>query len=165
MSTNRNREEIGPMTRIRSSSANEASKPILVMQRRQTHVGSKTLNFSPSNGGSTVAGKWFFFHSAKTFHLYIYTINIFYPNLKVDFSFRRSEFMKTQYKLIPNQTQTHTLVFFKILHSIYCFFCYSDNLLLKTKKYIYIIHFSLFVITFKTHTRVLEIMFGLPISL
>lgn len=57
MSTNRNREELGPMTRNRSSSANEASKPVLVMQRRQTH-GSKTLNFSPSNSGS-VAGKFF----------------------------------------------------------------------------------------------------------
>lgn len=56
MSTNRNRDEIGPM-RNRSSSANEASKPILVLQRRQTHMGSKTLNFSPSNGGNTVAGK------------------------------------------------------------------------------------------------------------
>lgn len=57
MSTNRNREEFGPVTRNRSSSANEASKPILVTQRRQTHVGSKTLNFSPSNG-SAVAGKF-----------------------------------------------------------------------------------------------------------
>lgn len=58
MSTNRNREEFAPMTRNRSSSANEASKPILVTQRRQTHVGSKTLNFSPSNGGSSVTGKF-----------------------------------------------------------------------------------------------------------
>ncbi|XP_031619398.1 serine-rich adhesin for platelets isoform X3 [Contarinia nasturtii] len=55
MSTNRNREEFGGPMRNRSSSANEASKPILVLQRRQTHVGSKTLNFSPSNGGNSVA--------------------------------------------------------------------------------------------------------------
>lgn len=67
MSTNRNREELAPMTRNRSSSANEASKPVLVMQRRQTH-GSKTLNFSPSNGGS-VAGKFF-----RTFlHFFLFT--------------------------------------------------------------------------------------------
>lgn len=67
MSTNRSREELGPMTRNRSSSANEASKPVLVMQRRQTH-GSKTLNFSPSNSGS-VAGK--FFHTIQFIYSFI----------------------------------------------------------------------------------------------
>lgn len=52
MSSNRNREEFGPVTRNRSSSANEASKPILVLQRRQTHIGNKPLNFSPSNASN-----------------------------------------------------------------------------------------------------------------
>lgn len=52
MSSNRNREEFGPVTRNRSSSANEASKPILVLQRRQTHTGNKPLNFSPSNASN-----------------------------------------------------------------------------------------------------------------
>ena len=48
----KNREENfpGPMSRTRSSSANEASKPISMLQRRQTHAGSKPLNFSPSGG-------------------------------------------------------------------------------------------------------------------
>lgn len=36
--------------RGRSSSANEASKPILMLQRRQTHVGTKTCGFSPVGG-------------------------------------------------------------------------------------------------------------------
>lgn len=71
MSTNRNREEFGPVTRNRSSSANEASKPVLVMQRRQTH-GSKTLNFSPSNSGSA-AGK--FIHTFL-FHCFLYITNV-----------------------------------------------------------------------------------------
>lgn len=48
--TNRHRDDFGPITRNRSSSANEASKPILMLQRRQTHVGNKPMNFSPSGG-------------------------------------------------------------------------------------------------------------------
>lgn len=50
MSTSKHRDDLGPVTRNRSSSANEASKPISMLQRRQTHVGAKPLNFSPSNG-------------------------------------------------------------------------------------------------------------------
>ncbi|XP_055684140.1 insulin receptor substrate 1-B isoform X4 [Lutzomyia longipalpis] len=38
---------MGPV-RPRSSSANEASKPISMAMRRQTHVGQKPMNFSPS---------------------------------------------------------------------------------------------------------------------
>lgn len=48
------------MIRIRSSSANAASKPISVLQRRQTHAGSKPINFSPSNG------KWKLFYILLT---------------------------------------------------------------------------------------------------
>lgn len=48
--TNRHRDDFGPITRNRSSSANEASKPISMLQRRQTHVGNKPMNFSPSSG-------------------------------------------------------------------------------------------------------------------
>lgn len=44
----RQRDDIGPIQRNRSSSANEASKPIFVLQRRQTHVGAKPFSFSPS---------------------------------------------------------------------------------------------------------------------
>lgn len=50
MSTSKHRDDLGPVTRNRSSSANEASKPISMLQRRQTHVGAKPMNFSPSNG-------------------------------------------------------------------------------------------------------------------
>lgn len=53
MSTVRSRDELGPITRNRSSSANEASKPSSILQRRQTHVGNKPLNFSPSGGKCT----------------------------------------------------------------------------------------------------------------
>lgn len=49
-------DNLAPMIRIRSSSANAASKPISVLQRRQTHAGSKPINFSPSNG------KWKLFY-------------------------------------------------------------------------------------------------------
>lgn len=44
------KEELGPKTRNRSSSANEASKPISVLTRRQTHAGSKSHGLSPSSG-------------------------------------------------------------------------------------------------------------------
>ncbi|XP_059618387.1 insulin receptor substrate 2-B [Phlebotomus argentipes] len=48
----KNREDyIGPV-RPRSSSANEASKPISMAMRRQTHVGQKPMNFSPSGGSA-----------------------------------------------------------------------------------------------------------------
>lgn len=47
--TSRNREDtFGPM-RKRSSSANEASKPISFVQRRQTHSGNKQIQSSPLN--------------------------------------------------------------------------------------------------------------------
>lgn len=44
------RDELGPIVRGRSSSANEASKPITMLHRRQTHVGNKPLSFSPVSG-------------------------------------------------------------------------------------------------------------------
>lgn len=54
-------DELAPVTRGRSSSANEASKPIQMISRRQTHVaGGGAANaavpsqFSPVNGESTV---------------------------------------------------------------------------------------------------------------
>lgn len=50
----RQRDDIGPIQRNRSSSANEASKPIFMLQRRQTHVGAKPFNFSPSGMCSKV---------------------------------------------------------------------------------------------------------------
>ncbi|XP_033231449.1 insulin receptor substrate 1-like isoform X5 [Belonocnema kinseyi] len=43
--SNANRDEVGPRQRMRSSSANEASKPISVLPRR--HTGQKLLGFSP----------------------------------------------------------------------------------------------------------------------
>lgn len=70
MSSNRNRDEFGPVTRNRSSSANEASKPILVLQRRLTHTGNKPLNFSPSNASND--GKSF-----SDFFLWIYAFAIY----------------------------------------------------------------------------------------
>ncbi|XP_066992587.2 insulin receptor substrate 1 isoform X2 [Anabrus simplex] len=46
MSNNSLKEELGPRPRTRSSSANEASKPITMLHRRQTHIGStKTPNY------------------------------------------------------------------------------------------------------------------------
>ncbi|XP_055684137.1 mucin-2 isoform X2 [Lutzomyia longipalpis] len=45
---------MGPV-RPRSSSANEASKPISMAMRRQTHVGQKPMNFSPSGVMSTTS--------------------------------------------------------------------------------------------------------------
>lgn len=71
MSTSNRRDDFGPVTRNRSSSANEASKPILVLQRRQTHVGSKPANFSPSNGSN--GGKF----SINSFYIRIY-VNFFF---------------------------------------------------------------------------------------
>lgn len=44
------RDELGPVVRNRSSSANEASKPVTMQHRRQTHVGNKPLSFSPVSG-------------------------------------------------------------------------------------------------------------------
>ncbi|XP_055710403.1 serine-rich adhesin for platelets isoform X3 [Phlebotomus papatasi] len=49
----KNREDYMGPVRPRSSSANEASKPISMTMRRQTHVGQKPMNFSPS--GAAVA--------------------------------------------------------------------------------------------------------------
>lgn len=47
----RDREEyMEPVSRNRSSSATESSKPIAMLQRRQTHTGNKPMNFSPSGG-------------------------------------------------------------------------------------------------------------------
>lgn len=107
MSTNRSREEFGPVTRNRSSSANEASKPILV---RQTHAASKTLNFSPSNGGSAVNG--------KSYDLILFSIEFF--NVK----------NKSSIYTISNQKNTNTPfdinLFCFPLHFIYfrCCFCF-----------------------------------------
>ncbi|XP_055710407.1 insulin receptor substrate 2-B isoform X6 [Phlebotomus papatasi] len=48
----KNREDYMGPVRPRSSSANEASKPISMTMRRQTHVGQKPMNFSPSGGSA-----------------------------------------------------------------------------------------------------------------
>uniref|UniRef100_A0A182QZY8 IRS-type PTB domain-containing protein n=1 Tax=Anopheles farauti TaxID=69004 RepID=A0A182QZY8_9DIPT len=42
-------DNLGPMLRIRSSSANAASKPTSMLFRRQTHTGQKPINCSPSS--------------------------------------------------------------------------------------------------------------------
>uniref|UniRef100_A0A6E8VWD4 Insulin receptor substrate 1 n=1 Tax=Anopheles coluzzii TaxID=1518534 RepID=A0A6E8VWD4_ANOCL len=42
-------DNLGPMIRIRSSSANAASKPTSMLFRRQTHTGQKPINCSPSS--------------------------------------------------------------------------------------------------------------------
>ncbi|XP_053662016.1 pneumococcal serine-rich repeat protein [Anopheles marshallii] len=42
-------DNLGPMIRIRSSSANAASKPTSMLFRRQTHTGQKPMNCSPSS--------------------------------------------------------------------------------------------------------------------
>lgn len=65
MSTSKHRDDLGPITRNRSSSANEASKPISMLQRRQTHVGAKPMNFSPSNGK--------YFQLLRPTHTHIFT--------------------------------------------------------------------------------------------
>ncbi|XP_055710406.1 insulin receptor substrate 2-B isoform X5 [Phlebotomus papatasi] len=51
----KNREDYMGPVRPRSSSANEASKPISMTMRRQTHVGQKPMNFSPSGVMSTTS--------------------------------------------------------------------------------------------------------------
>nr|XP_050844422.1 insulin receptor substrate 1 isoform X3 [Vespula vulgaris] len=48
------KDEVGPRQRMRSSSANEASKPISVLQRR--HTGQKLHSFSPLAVAGTGAG-------------------------------------------------------------------------------------------------------------
>ncbi|XP_061515747.1 pneumococcal serine-rich repeat protein isoform X5 [Anopheles gambiae] len=45
-------DNLGPMIRIRSSSANAASKPTSMLFRRQTHTGQKPINCSPSSVSS-----------------------------------------------------------------------------------------------------------------
>lgn len=62
--SNRTRDDFGPITRNRSSSANEASKPIVMLHRRPTHLGNKPSNFSPSNGNN--GGKCPF-HASSSF--------------------------------------------------------------------------------------------------
>lgn len=113
MSTYRNREEFGPVTRNRSSSANEASKPILVTQRRQTHVGSKTLNFSPSNGGSSVTGK---------FPTNINRLKFFHFQIQADsnFSSRYGSYRNTQ-KTTDTQSSTKHKHTFQPTSFILCF--------------------------------------------
>lgn len=81
MSSNRNREEFGPVTRNRSSSANEASKPILVLQRRQTHTGNKPLNFSPSNASNDGKSSLHLFHCFYTFAFYSFISRKQNPNV------------------------------------------------------------------------------------
>ncbi|XP_035915367.1 pneumococcal serine-rich repeat protein isoform X4 [Anopheles stephensi] len=51
-------DNLGPMIRIRSSSANAASKPTSMLFRRQTHTGQKPINCSPSSvtSASSTAG-------------------------------------------------------------------------------------------------------------
>lgn len=60
--SNTSRDEVGPRQRMRSSSANEASKPISVLPRR--HTGQKLLGFSP-------LGK------LQTSHFNIYQLKLF----------------------------------------------------------------------------------------
>lgn len=107
MSTNRNREEFGPVTRNRSSSANEASKPILVLQRHQSSAASKTLNFSPSNGGNAVVGKFF------------------------DSIFIDSRIRQKQYTISNQRTQTHfmtsNLFFFSLHFTFLLLFCFPHT--------------------------------------
>lgn len=51
MSAVTKRDDFNPITRNRSSSANEASRPSQMLQRRQTHVGgAKPFNVSTSGG-------------------------------------------------------------------------------------------------------------------
>lgn len=56
MSSSKNIDDgFGPMSRKRSSSANEASKPISMTYRRQTHSGTKPMNSSPLNESASAA--------------------------------------------------------------------------------------------------------------
>lgn len=73
MSAVTKRDDFGPITRNRSSSANEASRPSQMLQRRQTHVGTKQFNVSTSGGKFT---DWVFF-----FFLFICLYNKTKPNL------------------------------------------------------------------------------------
>lgn len=50
MSAVTKRDDFNPITRNRSSSANEASRPSQILQRRQTHVGTKPFNVSTTGG-------------------------------------------------------------------------------------------------------------------
>lgn len=82
MSTVRIREELGPITRNRSSSANEASKPSSILHRRQTHVGNKPLNFSPSAGKCIVDHYLHHLIAVNHFIFEIHIIHIFISFLK-----------------------------------------------------------------------------------
>ncbi|XP_061515744.1 pneumococcal serine-rich repeat protein isoform X2 [Anopheles gambiae] len=55
-------DNLGPMIRIRSSSANAASKPTSMLFRRQTHTGQKPINCSPSSVTSASATAGVVFH-------------------------------------------------------------------------------------------------------
>lgn len=80
MSAVTKRDDFGPITRNRSSSANEASRPSQMLQRRQTHVGTKQFNVSTSGGKFT---KWFSFFYIYLF-VYIIELNqlvLFYTKL------------------------------------------------------------------------------------
>uniref|UniRef100_A0A3F2YSL7 Insulin receptor substrate 1 n=1 Tax=Anopheles arabiensis TaxID=7173 RepID=A0A3F2YSL7_ANOAR len=55
-------DNLGPMIRIRSSSANAASKPTSMLFRRQTHTGQKPINCSPSSVTSASATTGVVFH-------------------------------------------------------------------------------------------------------
>lgn len=78
MSANRNREEFGPITRNRSSSANEASKPIVMIHRRPTQLGNKPSNFSPTNGSN--GGKFHFdlLQYLHTFSVFVFCFVFFF---------------------------------------------------------------------------------------
>lgn len=52
-SSTMNKDDVGPRQRVRSSSANEASKPISVLQRR--HTGAKLQGFSPLGKALTIS--------------------------------------------------------------------------------------------------------------
>lgn len=68
------KEELGPI-RLRSSSANEASKPISVLARRQTHTGTKSHGLSPSSGT-------FIFHIQRvTFLIFFFLPSLEYSRL------------------------------------------------------------------------------------
>lgn len=62
-------DAFGPISRGRSSSDTASSKPIPMLQRRQTHTGTKILNVSLSPTG----GKSIF---SNRFHLINYFLNL-----------------------------------------------------------------------------------------
>lgn len=68
-----NKDEVGPRQRMRSSSANEASKPISVLQRR--HTGQKLHSFSPLGKLQSLRLDCFFLFS---FFFFYFLLNILF---------------------------------------------------------------------------------------